>query len=743
MSSLPVIKFLFQTGWKVLSDALQLNQPYETENFDSANDLTTYLSGSPAGLIVASLKDKNDLIQIATFMKLAKKVAPNSYFKVVVVNYSADKQFEKAMAKLGIFDMVDHRIQTKALRFKIDFLMRSINAHLKKQSAIETKNNNIKTLEANEVNADEKKAIENSPSWLEALDCEDDIWLLRNDYDCKKVLTRWMVKFRGPSPHVAFWVASGTSGIWKFEFRSGQQDFIFGNGTWFYRGDQKPDFIWGENSWLLTGSFFELFYKEGDDIKSRVKLKDKVLSIAKNSEYAKTKELKIVESFDKELVFKKEQATKTAMETVDKEQENYKNLEGKSKTDSLALDPLSGKSKTDSLNHDPLSGKGKTSQINSDPLSMDLKPGENSLSSDPLEQKSQTGKEKTHWNGKNAYEKEGKADFGFKPDQKINEGSELSMDGKANHEKFYRNHNETERYDAKELGGKSSTDQIEGHLSSPDAKKNREQEEKRQEKGSSLFDREKKEQEQKEFQEKAYKDLSGKSSTDNLGGPLSSLDTKKTQEKKDKNSSDLSGKSSTDKLGGPLSSPSAKEAPVKKSKDPQEEIFAQLDVVAAKAKEKKSGTNDLLDLAEDNQKDENGKGKVIPFVAALEEEEIPAELVEAMQEPKVTSVIIHNGNKVDCNLDDYFDETLIFSTSDPAIAGAKAVSLNMNFNYMNKDTNLKFKGDVKSIEPDGEGSNFITVEISKENASAFNSFMKLYGTRQENINLFLKTVKGF
>jgi hypothetical protein len=62
---------------------------------------------------------------------------------------------------------------------------------------------------------------------------------------------------------------------------------------------------------------------------------------------------------------------------------------------------------------------------------------------------------------------------------------------------------------------------------------------------------------------------------------------------------------------------------------------------------------------------------------------------------------------------------------------------------MNKDTNLNFKGDVKSIEPDGEGSNFITVEISKENASAFNSFMKLYGTRQEYINLFLKTVKGF
>ena len=62
---------------------------------------------------------------------------------------------------------------------------------------------------------------------------------------------------------------------------------------------------------------------------------------------------------------------------------------------------------------------------------------------------------------------------------------------------------------------------------------------------------------------------------------------------------------------------------------------------------------------------------------------------------------------------------------------------------MNKDTNLKFEGNVKSIEPDGEGANFVTVEITKEHASAFNSFMKLYTTRQQHVNIFLKTVKGF
>ncbi len=825
MSSVPVIKFLFRTEWKVLSDALQLRQPYESESFDSANDLTTYLSGSHPCLIIASLRDKNDLIQIATFMKQVKKVAPNSYFKVIVINYSADKQFEKAIANLGILDMVDQKIQPKALRFKIDFLMKSINAHLKNQPSSQAGSNNVKTLEAN-ASANEKKSIENVPSWLEGLDCDDDVWLLRNDSDCKKVLTRWMVKFMGPSPYVASWVDSGTSGIWKFEFRSGQQDFIFGKGTWFYRGDQKPDFIWSDNSWLFTGRSFDLFYKDGDSIKSRLKLNEKVLFIAKNSEYAKTKESKIIESFDKELVFKKDQASKLDMETIDKEQEKYKNLEGKGKTDQVDVDPLSGKGKTDNIIQDPLSGKGKTSQLSSDPLSMDLKPGENSLSSDHLEQTSQSTKEKIHWNGRNAYGKEGEADDGLKADQKINEGSLLSKDGKSNHEKFYRNYNEAEKFDAKELGGKSSTDQIEGHLRSPDAKKTREQVEKSQEKSGSIFDREKKEREQKAFQKQSSRDISersstddlgglltspdakkaieendkfsGNSSTDNLGGPLSSPDGKKSGSNQEKPGSDLAGKSSTNKLGGPLSSPVDRDSqskkdekkagaalylqarderekkraleeteadrnsiesskrsksahgssegefiddPSKKSQGPEDDIYSDSTGGAGKTKSKNTG-NAESSLDGKNQKDENGNGKVIPFVA-MEKEKAPAELAESMQEAKVTSVIIHNGKKVYCDLDDFFDETIIFSTPDPAILGAKVVSLNMNFNYMNKDTNLKFEGNVRSVEPDGEGANFVTVEITKEHASAFNTFMKLYTTRQQHVNIFLKTVKGF
>lgn len=758
MSSVPVIKFLFQNEWKVLSDALKLNQPYESELFDNANDLTTYISGTPAGLIVACLKNKDDLIQIATFMKLVKKVAPNSYFKVIVINFSADKQFEKAIAKLGIFDMVDDRIQVKALRFKIDFLMKSINAHLKKIAAAQANSNNVKSLESNK-NTSEKKVPDNAPNWQEALDCEDDIWLLRNEVDCKKVLTRWMVKFMGPSPYVANWVDTGTSGIWKFEFRNEGEDFIFGNGIWYYRGEQKPDFIWSENSWLFTGSSFELFYKQNDDIKSRLKLKDKVLTIARNSDYAKTKESKIVESFDKELVFKKDQASKLEMETTDKEREQYQNLEGKGKTDNLQGGPLSGKGKTDALQGGPLSGKGKTSVTNTDPLAMDLKPGENSLSSAELAQKTQTGKEKTHWNGKNAYEKEGKADFGMKADQSVNQGPELSMDGKGTHQKYYKNHNEAEKFDAKELGGKSSTDEIEGHLTSPDLKKAAAKEDREKEAGTSPFDREAREGSKggtdkldghlrspdakgdRQTAEKSGKDYSGKSTTDKLDGHLGSPEAKHARERQEREASGLGGKSSTDKLPGHLGGPSTKAEPQGKEKKDENSDYAHLPSLEKHRKERPEKSIEAKETKEISDK----PAKVLPFKdkdSVLGDDKLSADLEEAIQEPKVTSTLIHNGKKVECSLDDYFEETIIFSSDDPAIVGAKSVSLNLNFNYMNKDTNLKFEGSVTKVEPDGEGANFVTVEISKENASAFNSFMKLYSTRQEHINLFLKTVKG-
>lgn len=814
MSSVPVIKFLFKSEWKVLTDSLNISPVYESEDLESANDLTTYLSGSSAGLVVTSLRDKNDLIQLASFIKLVKKVAPNAIYKVFVVNFSGDKQFEQSCSKLGILDLIDPKIQTKALRFKVDFVMKSLNAQIKKNSSDSAKaNNSVKSLDANKVQ--EKKTADNMPVWADPLACKDDVWILKNESDCKKILTRWLVKFMGPSPYIAQWVDSGTSGVWKFDFKNDTENFISGKGAWFYRGDQKPDFIWSENLWLFTGSAFDLYYQEGSTVCSRVKLKDKSLVIAKNSEHAGKKEKKIIESFDKELVFKKEQLSAGELETVEKDAEKYKNLEGKGKTDNLEQGPLSG--------------KGKTAHLNSDPLSMDLKPGENVSTTDPLSQKLDPKKTSTYWKGKNEYEQEDASGHMDGPaGEEHRSGKELGLDNKSAVQKYYKNHNEAEKFEGKDLdlSGKSSTDEIEGHLSSPNAKK------------------------QKEERGQKQDEISGKSATDKLPGHLTSpqgRDNKEGQDKKkssekENSAKDLSGNTVTDKLPGHLSSPNSSEAKEKKAAEekaasektarpiawpkdrgyqgsPTEEesefndqeeagpvaplkksafsgarpksyddSFEDLDEESqeeleefknalerpkkGQGRQSEGGTDHLSSIYSSRKKNEDSdeseesenesevraadagkvgpkEGKVLPFkekplTAEPELKEVgSADLLQAVRPAKVTSYLVKDSLKFKCNLDDYFEQTIIFSTQESGPNSTGPVMLNLNFNYLEKDTSLKFSAEVTQIESDGHGSQFITVQISQENASAFNSFMKLYQTRQESISLFLKTAKGY
>ena len=132
MSSNTVIKFMFRDDLKVFNDALNFYPHYEVADVSSGNDLATLLSTVPAGLVIASLKDKNDLIQIATFLKISRKIAKDTVVKLVVINFCSDKQYEKAMAKLGVQDLIEPGVTTKALKFKIDFWMKSLNAQVKK-----------------------------------------------------------------------------------------------------------------------------------------------------------------------------------------------------------------------------------------------------------------------------------------------------------------------------------------------------------------------------------------------------------------------------------------------------------------------------------------------------------------------------------------------------------------------------------------------------------------------------------
>ncbi len=766
MSNVNIVKFLFRTEVKVLNDALNLKTPYESKSYEDADQLLKSISENSGTIIISSLKDKNDLIQIATFAKLAKKIAKNAVFKIMVMNFSGDRNFEKAIARLGISDFIELNVQSKALRFKIDFVMKTVAGQMRQLPPVGAAPSQKSQGKEDGAPAD-KKYPDHVPLWTDGIDCEDDIWLLKTEQDCKKVLSKWLVKFMGPSPYVASWADSGTPGVWRFDFKDENQVFVSSEGAWFFKGDQKPDFIWSENNWLFTGMSYELFFKAGDKIIHRLKSQDRVLTIAKNSVYAKTKTQKIIDSFNKEVVIKRDAEGDAGEESIDKDAEFYQNLQGKGKTDNLKSGPLAGKGKTSNINHANLAGNLGTSHLNTDPMGMNLNPGDNNLSSDPLSQAAtKNQKHPSFWEGELESSEE---DLGGNLDgpasEALREGQDLSMEpGSAKVNKFYKNHNEAEKYDAKDIGhaltkdgvadnlhgktdpqfgkkddgdlsGEGSSGRVKGRLTSPNLKKEHNDE------------------------EKGKDPYGGRSSTDKIDGHLSSANSDKKQkdvsdkkhpalERGDAEKQNGAGKSSTDKINGHLFSPpqEKKDAEASGKTGPGkslDELAKTEPNLGAPSKNKlarpAAASSEIADDLPDN---------VLPFTGKDEdpfgfEEELPKDLEEAVQSAKVLCFLSQGDKKVECKLDDYFDESIMFSTQSNGLEADAPVFLTLNFNYLNKDTILKFDGILNAIETDDEGTHYLTVEINPENEAVFKSFMKLYQSRQKNINLFMKTAKGY
>ena len=475
-------------------------------------------------------------------------------------------------------------------------------------------------------------------------------------------------------------------------------------------------------------------------------MKDKQITIAKTSEFAKTKKKSIIESLEKNLVFKKELVPDTEKNNFENEQDNFKNLEGKSKKDNIQ--------------EKPLSGAGKTSNIVNNPLYLNLKPNENSISQDPHAQKTKTSKSSSQWKGKNEYQKKNEnGELAAPVDNVINPGAELSIEAKNAHSTFYKNHNKAETFEPKDfghsitkdgvggnlkgitdpkkassaaggsdLGGKTSTEKIKKHMSSPN--------------GYS----------EKIAKEKKAGDFAGKTSTEKLPSHLSSPDSKKNRPATteiDAINNELNGDTEDRKFEKQLASLKLRKEKLENYKKDKVKPAANdkafddkiIDNVSKlplpKAKSKQSG--ELID--------NEISGKIIPFTEkqkyalteslGMETKEIENSIRSAV----VTSILVQDSIKVHCTLDDFFEQTIIFETVQTGIVKSKDIVLDLNFNYMDKTTSFVFKGKVVEVETHGS-SNYIIIEISSQNASDFYAFMKLYNTRQENINFFLNAAKG-
>lgn len=384
-----VIKLAFSHEWKVLLHALKTYPSFEVEEIANASEAATYLSSVSSALVFIALRKKEDLIQIASLIKLYKKVAPDTVIKLSVVNFSGERNYEKTIAKLGIQDIIDPNINTRALRYKVDFWIKGLNAQLmKNEAALATKT--VQKCSSETIRPGQR--AQDMPTWDPPLDCVDDFWLIKSEVDCKRALGKWFIRITGPGPYVAQWTeVNGKSNLWKFQFRKEDRDsFHDEDGSWFFKGEQKPDFQWKDNVWMITGNQFDLYYQDFKNIKSRMSSHNKTLNICKNSEYARTKEIMVLGSFDKEIIIKRDGNIQTNQQ-LDAEggTDRLKNLEGKGRTEKMNSAPLSGTT-------------NGTDDLGSGLLAMDLQPGKNKLDGGPLlGLENRDSEHKKHWKGHN------------------------------------------------------------------------------------------------------------------------------------------------------------------------------------------------------------------------------------------------------------------------------------------------------------------------------------------------------
>ncbi len=304
MTDIVLVKYLFKDEWSPLEEVVSKNADQFSEVYEVSNEkeLLTVIESSPATLIVASVTGKDELGLVINFLKNHRRVVKESNIKFSVVNFINNKQVETALMKLGCQEVMEPTMRDKALKFKIDFWKKSLSVGQKKETEIKLALKD-KATDPN----DKSKQVVNPITWVDALKSVDDMWLVKSPQDVKKVLTRWMVKVMGPSPFVAQWnEVPGQRGVWKFTFKDGLRDtFHSADGDWIFKGDQKPEFVWKENLWMISGTNFQLYYQDENEVLSRFRVSPSAVEVCKNSSYALSRERAIVESFDQEILVKK------------------------------------------------------------------------------------------------------------------------------------------------------------------------------------------------------------------------------------------------------------------------------------------------------------------------------------------------------------------------------------------------------------------------------------------------------
>lgn len=146
---------------------------------------------------------------------------------------------------------------------------------------------------------------------------------------------------------------------------------------------------------------------------------------------------------------------------------------------------------------------------------------------------------------------------------------------------------------------------------------------------------------------------------------------------------------------------------------------------------------DLFSSGEKLVLKKNTKRRIYPVE---EESEInPRPELEVITETPVVTFKIYIDEKViEASFSDYFDREIYLTTK--TLPEDNHVTLEFKFSYLSKKKGLRLKAEVINIEEDN-GEYLLTLKV-ESHLIEFETMLKIYHQREQNINAFMKKVKG-
>ncbi len=345
------------------------------QSSDEANEL---IKKTGHGVVIFALQNKPELVEVVKICKANIRSIKKDLVKISGFNLTNSDKVDNILRKHGCADILDEYLTFKTLDHKVSLWTKSIGVVIDKiRSARESAEKVVKDTSNQTV-----KAKDDNPYELtEPLKFASDCWVIGKKTDIRFVMGHWIVELVGPGPYVGRWDEVQSKDdpdnqYWQWvPMHEETYLFIEHEGRWVFRG-KKPEFQNDANKWQFVAPAPALFFTFDDGSQEplyRFKIDNNgKLDIARNSKYGQGKKEMMLESADPKVVMVHEEEQEAEDKKIKKDDAGDLGGTMEAKSDGTEhIETRTMESKTAGTEHienRTMDGKTTTEKIDAGPM---------------------------------------------------------------------------------------------------------------------------------------------------------------------------------------------------------------------------------------------------------------------------------------------------------------------------------------------------------------------------------------